>query len=126
MPDGRPDRLLGEPDRLLGAPAHQSPVVPRPGVNPMSGPLAVHGTDRSRNRCGSRNRCRSRARDPSRPSGGRPQDVRVSAFLTLRASPAGEVTAVVGPRLLAGLARVPVFASTAPSGPRRASSTRRS
>jgi NADH:ubiquinone oxidoreductase subunit F (NADH-binding) len=31
----------------------------------------------------------------------------VTAFLTLRASPAGEVTAVVGPRLLAGLAEGP-------------------
>jgi len=40
-----PDRLLGMPDRLLGAPADQFPMVPRPGLNPVSGPLAVDRPD---------------------------------------------------------------------------------
>jgi DMSO/TMAO reductase YedYZ heme-binding membrane subunit len=53
---GAPDRLLGVPDRLLGgsdrSPSAQdsSPMVPRPGVNPVSGPLTVPGPDTRRGR----------------------------------------------------------------------------
>jgi sulfoxide reductase heme-binding subunit YedZ len=37
-------------NRLLAPPADPSPVVPRPGVNPVSGPLAVPGADTRRGR----------------------------------------------------------------------------
>ena len=46
---GGPDRVLAAPDRPLGG-AERSPVVPRPGVNPVSGPLAVPGPETRRGR----------------------------------------------------------------------------
>jgi sulfoxide reductase heme-binding subunit YedZ len=45
-PGGHPaEQVAAAPDGLLGAPGDRFPTVPRPGVNPVSGPLPMSRTD---------------------------------------------------------------------------------
>jgi sulfoxide reductase heme-binding subunit YedZ len=67
-PGGSPaEQVPATPEGRLGAPGDRLAMLPRPGVNPVSGPVPVFPHGR-----------RSRARDASWPPGGGSQDVPVN------------------------------------------------